>query len=326
MFGPPGHAYVYRSYGIHWCLNFVCEAGGNGERRPDPRARADRRPRDDARPPRRRRRARALLRPGKLCQALGITREHDGLPLDEPPFALFGRADEVEIVAGPRIGITRAAERPWRYALAGSRFVSRPTSGRRRRGSAAARALAAKRDQGDARWATGGSPRSSGDLATMGGAIPGTTTPLPGDAPYARDCGPPDLSRRSRPIEPRPGARARARRRSGRTPCARAGDDQRHRVVRREPAALGYWPRTMPSRCPRLGSPVHDLGVERLRAEPSLRDSRAACRRRSARPPRSACSSPPLVGAMSREVTTVIGLPAVAVVELERPFAATSSR
>ena len=64
--------------------------------------------------------------PGRLCQALGITREHDGLPLDEPPFELRAREEEPEIVRGPRVGITKAADVPWRYALAGSRFLSRP--------------------------------------------------------------------------------------------------------------------------------------------------------------------------------------------------------
>ena len=64
--------------------------------------------------------------PGRLCQALGITRDHDGRPLDEPPFRLEPRTEEPEIVRGRRIGITRAADVPWRYALAGSRFLSRP--------------------------------------------------------------------------------------------------------------------------------------------------------------------------------------------------------
>jgi len=63
--------------------------------------------------------------PGKLCQALGVTRDHDGLPLDEPPFALYARETEPEIVTGPRIGLTRGAETPWRYGLAGSPFLSR---------------------------------------------------------------------------------------------------------------------------------------------------------------------------------------------------------
>ena len=64
--------------------------------------------------------------PGKLCQALALTREHDGLALDEPPFELIERTQEPEIAVGPRIGITRAAELPWRYGLAGSRYLSRP--------------------------------------------------------------------------------------------------------------------------------------------------------------------------------------------------------
>jgi DNA-3-methyladenine glycosylase len=125
MFGPPGHAYVYRSYGIHWCLNLVCEEEGTANavllRALEPTHGLDvMRERRGLEGPR-------LLcsGPGRLCQALGVTREHDGLPLDRPPFELLERDRDVEVVAGPRIGITRAAELPWRYVEAGSRFVSR---------------------------------------------------------------------------------------------------------------------------------------------------------------------------------------------------------
>ena len=126
MFGPPGHAYVYRSYGIHWCVNLVCDVEGRAEaaliRALEPTHGLDtmraRRGVDDVR---------ALCSgPGKLCQALGITGEHDGLALDRAPFELHARASEHESLTGPRIGITRGAELPWRYALAGSRYLSRP--------------------------------------------------------------------------------------------------------------------------------------------------------------------------------------------------------
>ena len=126
MFGPPGHAYVYRSYGIHWCLNVVCEEVGVANavllRALEPtrgleQMRARRRLEDE----------RLLCSgPGRLCQALSVTREHDGLPLDRPPFELLAGDSPVDVVNGPRIGITRAAELPWRYAEAGSRFLSRP--------------------------------------------------------------------------------------------------------------------------------------------------------------------------------------------------------
>jgi DNA-3-methyladenine glycosylase len=126
MFLPGGHAYIYRSYGIHWCLNFVCGEEDVAEavliRALQPTRgvwlmRERRGLRD----------VRALCSgPGKLCQALGVTAEHDGLPLDRPPFLLRPRGPELEIVRGPRIGITKAADLPWRYGLAGSRFLSRP--------------------------------------------------------------------------------------------------------------------------------------------------------------------------------------------------------
>jgi DNA-3-methyladenine glycosylase len=125
MFGPPGHAYVYRSYGVHWCLNLVCGDEGVPEaaliRALEPTVGIDEQ---------RRRRGVAQMRalcsgPGKLCQALGITREHDGLPLDRAPFRLEPRGDVPEIVTAPRIGITRATELSWRYLEANSPYVSR---------------------------------------------------------------------------------------------------------------------------------------------------------------------------------------------------------
>jgi DNA-3-methyladenine glycosylase len=125
MFGPPGHAYVYRSYGIHWCLNFVCEEEGVAsavliralEPTRETEVMCERRGLDNPR----------LLcaGPGRLCQALGITGEHDGSPLDKPPFELVAAEIRPELISGPRIGITKAANRPWRYGLAGSTFLSR---------------------------------------------------------------------------------------------------------------------------------------------------------------------------------------------------------
>jgi DNA-3-methyladenine glycosylase len=132
MFGPPGHAYVYRSYGVHWCLNLVCDGEGTASailvRALEPTAGLDamacRRGLDDVR----------LLcsGPGRLCQALAVGEEHDGLPLDRPPFRLRAAAGDVEVVRGVRIGISRAAELPWRYGLASSPFLSRSFSDRRR--------------------------------------------------------------------------------------------------------------------------------------------------------------------------------------------------
>ena len=126
MFGPPGHAYVYRSYGIHWCLNFVCDV-------PD-RAEAvlvrSLRPTHELERMRERRGVELepslCSGPGKLCQALAITRALDGAALDKAPFALLARAEAPTIVTGPRVGITRATELSWRYGLAGSPFLSRP--------------------------------------------------------------------------------------------------------------------------------------------------------------------------------------------------------
>jgi DNA-3-methyladenine glycosylase len=125
MFGPPGHAYVYRSYGIHWCLNLVCGDVGEAEaaliRALQPTAgfaHMRKRRRTDV--------DRALCSgPGKLCQALGITGKHDGLALDRAPFKLSERKEIPEILTAPRIGITRATELSWRYLEANSPYVSR---------------------------------------------------------------------------------------------------------------------------------------------------------------------------------------------------------
>jgi DNA-3-methyladenine glycosylase len=125
MFGPPGFSYVYRSYGIHWCVNFVCEEAGSASAvliravQPThgiPAMRRRRRLHDE----------RALCSgPGKLCEALGITIKHSELPLDRPPIALHARTTEVEIVTGIRIGITKAVKLPWRYGLKDSKFLSK---------------------------------------------------------------------------------------------------------------------------------------------------------------------------------------------------------
>ena len=126
MFGPAGFAYVYRSYGIHWCLNVVCEKEGSASAvllralQPVKGLAVMRRRRglSDER----------LLcaGPGRLCEALAVTDAHNGLRLDRPPFALFARTDPAEVASGPRIGLTKAVELPWRYGLAGSRFLSKP--------------------------------------------------------------------------------------------------------------------------------------------------------------------------------------------------------
>ena len=126
MFGPPGRAYVYRSYGIHWCLNFTCRPAGHGAgvliRALEPRAGIEQM---------QARRGTGDLRllcsgPGRLGQALGITLAHYGLPLDRPPFFVAAPADATEAVVGPRIGISKAVDAPWRFGLPGSRFLSRP--------------------------------------------------------------------------------------------------------------------------------------------------------------------------------------------------------
>ena len=126
MFGPPGYAYVYRSYGIHWCLNFVCEPEGLASAvliralAPTHGLAAMRRRRGVAE-------ERLLCAgPGRLCEALGITDAQYGHALDAAPFAIFARPAPVEIAVGPRIGLTKAMDHPWRYGLKGSPFLSKP--------------------------------------------------------------------------------------------------------------------------------------------------------------------------------------------------------
>jgi DNA-3-methyladenine glycosylase len=126
MFGPPGYLYVYRSYGIHWCMNFVCEAAGSASavliRAIEPTegiaAMRRRRGLKDER----------LLcsGPGRLCEAMGISRKQNGLALDAPPFEFFARDRDVQVITGPRIGLTKAVEKPWRYGEKGSPFLSKP--------------------------------------------------------------------------------------------------------------------------------------------------------------------------------------------------------
>ena len=126
MFGPAGYVYVYRSYGIHWCLNFVCEETGSASavlvRALEPL--------HGLAAMRRRRglhEVRALCSgPGKLCEALGVTRKQNGLALDRAPFELRARSGTPDIATGVRIGITKAAKKPWRYGLKGSPFLSKP--------------------------------------------------------------------------------------------------------------------------------------------------------------------------------------------------------
>jgi DNA-3-methyladenine glycosylase len=125
MFGTPGFSYVYRSYGIHWCVNFVCEKAGSASavliRALEP---------THGLAMMRRRRGledeRALCSgPGKLCEALAITIKQSELPLDQPPIALHARIGKADVVSGVRIGITKAADLPWRYGLKASRFLSK---------------------------------------------------------------------------------------------------------------------------------------------------------------------------------------------------------
>lgn len=123
MLGPPGHAYVYRSYGIHWCLNFVCETGSAvlvralvPEHEIDVMQR--RRGMENVR--------RLCAGPGRLCQALDVTGDLNGASLFGGPFSLRLQPPTGEIQAGPRIGISKAKDRPRRFGVHGSLFLSRP--------------------------------------------------------------------------------------------------------------------------------------------------------------------------------------------------------
>lgn len=124
MFGPPGHIYVYRSYGIHWCLNLVCGPEPGSAvliRAIEPTLGLDimmaRRGMDDPR--------RLCSGPGRLCQAMAVTLAHNGLRVEQPPFGLIP-GKMAGVLAGPRIGISRGVDTPWRFGAAGSRFVSKP--------------------------------------------------------------------------------------------------------------------------------------------------------------------------------------------------------
>ncbi|MCG5244424.1 DNA-3-methyladenine glycosylase [Methylorubrum extorquens] len=123
MFGPPGRAYVYRSYGLHWCLNLVCETGSAVLLRAlEPNAGLE---------TMRTRRGLDVPRllcagPGRLAQALGIDLSHDGLPLDRLPFVWAAPERPMPVAATTRIGISRGVEAPWRFLVPGSPYLSRP--------------------------------------------------------------------------------------------------------------------------------------------------------------------------------------------------------
>ncbi len=126
MFGPPGVAYVYRSYGLHWCFNIVC-------RRAEAVLLRALEPTDGIEIMRERRKTSDLRLlcsgPGRLCQALGITGEMTGYTIDRPPIELR-TGSSVDISSGKRIGITKEIDRPWRFGIKGSRYLSKPLSER----------------------------------------------------------------------------------------------------------------------------------------------------------------------------------------------------
>src|SRR5687767_5451652 len=130
MFGPPGNAYVYRIYGIHWCVNAVTRGEGSGEavliRALQPIAGIETMRRNRGLPESTD--DRQLCRgPGSLCRALAITGELNGADLTQPPLMILrGAASEIVSVETSRIGISQAAERPWRFLIAGNAYVSRP--------------------------------------------------------------------------------------------------------------------------------------------------------------------------------------------------------
>ena len=128
MFGPPGRAYVYLSYGIHSLLNFVCEPEGEATavliRALEPTDEIDLM---RSRRPKARTDLDLCSGPGKLTEAIGVTLAQNGARLDREPFLLLPREGEApEVVTSPRVGITKAVEKPWRYSAAGSKYVSRP--------------------------------------------------------------------------------------------------------------------------------------------------------------------------------------------------------
>jgi DNA-3-methyladenine glycosylase len=123
MFGPNGHAYVYRAYGVHLCFNLVCRPGSAVLIRAIEPLHAielmrERRGVRDAQI--------LCAGPGRLTQALGIDMTHDGLPLDRAPFSIRPTAQSQEVAIGRRVGISKAIDRPWRFGLAKSRYLSRP--------------------------------------------------------------------------------------------------------------------------------------------------------------------------------------------------------